>query len=108
MQEMQAQSLDQKDPLEEEMATHSSILAYKIPWTEDPGGPQSIGSQRVRHSHATEHSSMAHTWHVHSMLCSNEMYHNKKHYLRTMQNLTTEIYKENITTLIILSIDNCW
>ena len=35
-----------KIPLEEEMATHSSILAYKIPWTEEPGGPQSMGSQK--------------------------------------------------------------
>ena len=41
--------LGQEDPLEEEMATHSSILAYRIPWTEEPGGLQSIGSQRVRH-----------------------------------------------------------
>ena len=39
----------QEDPLEEEMATHSSILAWKIPWTEGPGGLQSTGSQRVRH-----------------------------------------------------------
>ena len=38
-------SLGQEDPLEEEMATHSSILAQKIPWTEEPGGLQSIGSQ---------------------------------------------------------------
>ena len=38
----------QKDPLEEEMATHSSILAWRIPWTEEPGGLQSMGSQRVR------------------------------------------------------------
>ena len=38
-----------EDPLEEEMATHSSILAGKIPWTEEPGGPQCTGSQRVRH-----------------------------------------------------------
>ena len=37
-----------EDPLEEEMATHSSILAWKIPWTEEPGGSQSMGSQRVR------------------------------------------------------------
>ena len=37
------------DPLEEGMATHSSILAWRIPWTEEPGGLQSIGSQRVRH-----------------------------------------------------------
>ena len=43
------QSLDQKGPLEEEMATHSSILAWEIPWTEEPGGLQSRGSQRVGH-----------------------------------------------------------
>ena len=41
--------LDQKDPLEEEMATHSSILAYKIPWTEELGGPQSFRSQTAGH-----------------------------------------------------------
>ena len=48
-QETQVQSLGQEDPLEEEMATHSSILAWKIPWTEEPGRLQSMGSQRVRH-----------------------------------------------------------
>ena len=42
-QEMWVQSLDREDPLEEEMATHSSILAWKIPWTEEPGGLHSIG-----------------------------------------------------------------
>ena len=42
-------SLGWEDPLEEGMATHSSILAWRIPWTEDPGGLQSIGSQRVGH-----------------------------------------------------------
>ena len=41
-------SLDQEDPLEKEMAAHSSILAWRIPWTEEPGGLQSTGSQRVR------------------------------------------------------------
>ena len=46
-QETQAQSLDREDPLEEEMATHSSILAWEIPWIEEPGGLQSMGSQRV-------------------------------------------------------------
>ena len=46
-QELQAQSLGQKDPLEKEMATHSSILARRIPWTEEPGGLQSMGSQRA-------------------------------------------------------------
>ena len=46
MQEMQVQSLDWKDPLEKEMATHSSILAWEIPWTEGPGGLQSMESQK--------------------------------------------------------------
>ena len=45
-----------KDPLEEEMATHSSILAWEIPWAEEPGGLQSTGSQTVRHDWATEHT----------------------------------------------------
>ena len=43
-------SLDQEDPLEEGMATHSRILAWRIPWTEEPGGLQSIGSHKVRHN----------------------------------------------------------
>ena len=43
------QSLGWEDPLEEGMATHSSILAWRTPWTEEPGGLQSMGSQRVRH-----------------------------------------------------------
>ena len=45
MQESQVRSLDQEDPLEEGMATRSSILAWRVPWTEEPGGPQSIGLQ---------------------------------------------------------------
>ena len=49
MQETQFRSLDQEDPLEKEMATLSSILAWKIPWTEEPGWLQSMGSQRVGH-----------------------------------------------------------
>ena len=48
-QEMRVQSMGQEDPLEEEMATCSSILAWKIQWTEEPGGLQSMGSQRVTH-----------------------------------------------------------
>ena len=47
MQEMQVQSLGWEDPLEEEMATHSSILAWRIPWTEEPDALQSMGLQRV-------------------------------------------------------------
>ena len=52
MQEMQktwVQSLGWEDPLEEEIATHSSTLAWKIPWTKEPGGQQFMGSQRVGH-----------------------------------------------------------
>jgi len=49
MQETQVQSLGQEDSLEEAMATHSSILAWRIPWTEEPGGLQSMGSQKVGH-----------------------------------------------------------
>ena len=45
-QETQVQSLDEKDPLEKEMAIHSSILTWEIPWTEEPGGLQSVGLQK--------------------------------------------------------------
>ena len=48
MQETQVHSLGREDPLEKEMATHSSILGWEILWTEEPGGLQSMGSQRVR------------------------------------------------------------
>ena len=49
MQETWVRSLGQEDPLEKEMATHSSILAWRIPWTEEPGGLQPTGLQRVGH-----------------------------------------------------------
>jgi len=49
MLETQVRSLGWEDPLEKGMATHSSILAWRIPWTEEPGRLQSMGSQRVRH-----------------------------------------------------------
>ena len=58
MQETRVQSLHWEDPLEKEMATHSSILAWRIPWTEQPGGLQSMGSQRVGHDYATEQACM--------------------------------------------------
>ena len=48
-QKTQIQSLCWEDPLEKEMATHSSILAWEVPWMEEPGSLQSMGSQRVRH-----------------------------------------------------------
>ena len=53
MQEMWVWSLGWEDPLEKEVATHSYILAWRIPWTEKPGGLQSTRSQRVRHNWAT-------------------------------------------------------
>ena len=53
MQKTWVQSLGQEDPLEKGLATHSSILAWRIPWTEEPGGLQSMGSQRVKHDCAT-------------------------------------------------------
>ena len=53
MQETQVQSLGQEDPLEKEMATHSSTLAWRIPWTEEADRIESRGSQRVRHDRAT-------------------------------------------------------
>ena len=58
MQEMRIWSLGHEDPLEKEMATHSSILAWEIPWTEEPAGLQSMRSQRVGHDWATEHTRM--------------------------------------------------
>ena len=59
MQEIQIQSLGWKrleDPLEEEMTAHSSILAWRVPWTEEPGGLQSTGSQRVEHDQEAKHT----------------------------------------------------
>ena len=54
VQETQVQSLGWEEPLEKGMATHSSILAWEIPWTEEPGGLQSMGSQRVRNTACKE------------------------------------------------------
>ena len=54
MQKIWVQSLGWEDPLEKGMATHSSILAWRIPWTEEPGGLRPMGSQRVGHDRATD------------------------------------------------------
>ena len=56
MLETQVRSLGQEDLLQKEMATHSSIPAWEIPWTEEPGELQSMGSQRVGHSREIEHT----------------------------------------------------
>ena len=59
IQERQVQSLGGEDPLEEEMAPHSSILVWKTPWLEEAGGLRSTGSQRVGHDWMTEHAHVA-------------------------------------------------
>ena len=56
VQETWVRSLGWEDPLEKEMATQSNILAWKIPWTEEPGRLQSMGLQRVGHDYVTEHT----------------------------------------------------
>ena len=56
MQEIWVPSLGQEDPLEKGMTTHSSILAWEIPWTEEPGGPRSMGSQRTGHDQDTNNT----------------------------------------------------
>ena len=61
MQEVQVQDLGLEDPLEQETATHSSILAWEIPCTEEPGALQSLESRRVRHDLATEHQQQYNT-----------------------------------------------
>jgi len=63
MQETRGRSLDQEDPLEKEMATHYSIFAWRVPWTEESGGLQSMQSQRVGHSWATN------IYNIHSFPC---------------------------------------
>ena len=70
-QEMRVWSLGREDPLEEEMATRSSTLAWRIPWTEGPGGLQSMGSQIVRHDRATN----TFTFHLSHRVCNNELHH---------------------------------
>ena len=62
VQETWVRSLGLEDPLEKEMATHTNTLAWIIPWTEEPGGPQSMGSQRDRHDWASEHSTASTIW----------------------------------------------
>ena len=62
MQEMRVRSLDQEYPLEKEMAAHCSILAWRIPWTEEPGGLQSMESEGVRYNLVTKQRQLLHLW----------------------------------------------
>ena len=61
MQETRVQSLCREDPLEKEMATHSSVIDWRIPWTKEPGGLQSVESQRVLSSRTNEHNFLNHS-----------------------------------------------
>ena len=80
MQETWVGSLGQEDPLEEGMATHSRTLVWRIPWTEEPGGLQSIGSQRVGH----DCSNLAHT---------HPLNHSVVH--RNLNSVTGQLYFKN-------------
>ena len=77
---MQVWSLGRKDPLEEEMAIHSSIPAWRISWTEEPGRLQFTGSQNVGHNCATEHT--------HSTLCKFNIQHNNLNYVHCKMRMT--------------------
>ena len=82
-QETQVQSLGQEKPQEQEVATHSSILAWKIPRTEEPGGLQSTGSQRLGHNLATEQqiiSASTATTYLFFIVQMNQLYHLYAHY----------------------------
>ena len=61
MQETWARTLGQEDPFEKSLATQSSVLAWEIPWTEEPGRPQSMGSQRVGHDSMTKQQQLSGT-----------------------------------------------
>ena len=69
MQETTVWSLDWEEPLEKGMTTHSGILAWRIPWTEDPGGLQSLGSQRAKHNWATNTFADCRGWPSPSLNC---------------------------------------
>ena len=91
--ETQVRSLGWDDPLEKEMATHSSILAWRIPRTEEPGGLQFMGSQRVRddwvtntHKHTHTHT---HTHPPHGIICTLS---NLQEGLNQMSNLFTKVH----------------
>ena len=77
--ETQVWSLDWEDPLEEEMETHSRLLAWKIPWTEEPGGLQSMGSQRAGHDRA-------------HLATLTHMLQSSTRNIHTLQNTTLEIH----------------
>ena len=102
MRETWVRSLGWKDPLEKEMATHSSILAWRIPWMEKPGGLQSTGSQRVRHDWATSLSqSYNHVSVSHSVVPNSLWPHG-------LQPSVHEIFQVIILEWVTISFSNAW
>ena len=105
MQETQLQSLVQEDPQEKRMATHSSILAWRIPWTEEPGGLQSIGSQRVGHDWVTNTLHSIHSPFSYPLV---EFYNKKMLNFLTVQvdkilklNTNHQNYLRNYSTIVV-------
>ena len=97
-QETQVQALGWEDPLKEEMATHSSILAWEIPWTEGPGWLQSKILQRVRHNWTTDHSTIITNYH--NLFCLSMSY------ININMNIYTHTHTHTYT--YIIDIDVAW
>ena len=91
--ETQVQFLSQEDPLEKGMATHSSVLAWRIPWTEEPGRLQCLGSQRVRHDWATNTATA-------SQLCLPWQYHLEKSWAHCRHNSCGFLAPVNLTCFL--------
>ena len=75
IQETQVQSLDQEDPLKKDMATHSNILAWEIPWTEEPGSLQFMGSQRIGYDLASKYQEQQKHIHIWHSICTHTYMH---------------------------------
>ena len=97
MQETWVRSLGQEDPVEKEMAIHSSTIAWKIPWTEEPGRLQSMGSQRVRHDWATLLTYLTYPW---TRYCSRYL-----GYLSEQRSLALESLPYGISLNLLLMLD---
>ena len=100
MQETWVRSLDREDPLEKEMATHSRILAWRIPWTEEPGGLQSTGSQRVRNDWATSLSLFPLYWWWASGLFHFFAYYEESCYKSSHENLVEDFHGQIFSFLL--------
>ena len=101
VQEMQVQSLCWADPLEEGVETHSSILAWEIPWTEEPGELQSMGSKRAGHNLAAEHTHMQRLKRWHDLLSSHTFFLNSSFCL-SWKNFVNKYYIIFIRNIVFI------